>query len=216
MLLRELSIHEFAAQLASRQPAPGGGSAAAVSGLLGVSLLEMVVNLSLGRPDLAEYADMLVERQKGLAVLHKKLEELIDRDADAFSAVIAAYGLPKATAEEKEARAAQIQQALRQAAEVPTEVARAALESLEIGKSLLGKINAHVVSDLMIGVLLSYNAVTAALLNTAINLPALRDQAVVAALRGQIHVLRTAADELYKTVADEVYSTETFAVMRMD
>ncbi|SDF66239.1 cyclodeaminase/cyclohydrolase family protein [Sporolituus thermophilus] len=215
-MLAELSIHEFAARLASRQPAPGGGSAAAVSGLLGVSLLEMAVNLSLGRPDLAAYADMLADRQKVLAGLHKKLEELIDRDADAFSAVMAAYGLPKATAEEKEARAAQIQQAMRQAAEVPVEVARAALESLEIGRALLGKINAHVVSDLMIGVLLSYNAVMAALLNTAINLPALRDHTVVAALKGQIHILRTAADELYNAVADEVYGADPFAVMRME
>ena len=75
---------------------------------------------------------MLEKKQAELSRLHRELERLIDRDAVAYSAVMAAYKLPKGTEEDKQLRTLIIQQAVKTAAEVPLDIARASLEVLEI------------------------------------------------------------------------------------
>jgi formiminotetrahydrofolate cyclodeaminase len=214
ILLTKLSVSEYAAKLASKEAAPGGGSAAALAGLLGVSLLEMVINLTLDRKEFAAHAELLAGKQSELARLHIDLQLLIDHDAAAFNAVMDAYNLPKTTDAEKAARSAAIQEAVKQAAEVPLSTARSCLEVLEISKTLLGKVNPHAVSDLAVGSLASHTGVVGALLNTAINMPLLKDENLVNAFKGQVHLLRTAADELISVIQDEVYRESTFSVMR--
>lgn len=213
-MLTTLTISEFAAKLASKEPAPGGGSAAALSGLLGASLVEMAVSLTRGRKEFAEHEELLAERHAGLGRLRIELQLLIDRDAAAFNAVMSAYGLPKAGEEEKQARAAAIQAAMREAAEVPLLTARHCLEVLEAAREVAGKVNPHALSDLMVGALASHTGLTGALLNTAINLPALKDEVLVSALAGQVHSLRAAADALIAAIKDNVYGDPTFAAMR--
>lgn len=213
-MLTELSIKNYANKLASKEPAPGGGSAAALSGLLAASLMEMVINLTLGREEFAEYAEVLAGKQQILAGLHATLEQLVDRDAAAFSGVMDAFRLPKDTDEEKSARTAAIQQGYKEAAEVPLETARACLEVLEIGRVLLGKVNSHAVSDLVVGALAGHTGVVGALLNTAINLPFIKDQAYVKALNGQIHLLKITADELAAAIQQGVYQEECFCELR--
>lgn len=213
-MLTELRVTDYADKLASKEAAPGGGSAAALSGLLAASLMEMVINLTLGREEFAQHEELLAERQLILAGLHRELEELVNRDAEAFSGVMDAFKLPKSTDEEKAARTAAIQQGYKEAAEVPLETARACLEVLEIGQGLLGKINSHAVSDLVVGALAAHTGVVGALLNTAINLPSIKDQAYVKALNGQIHLLKTTADELVAAIQKNVYQEECFAELR--
>lgn len=214
VLLNELSISDFAAKLASAEPAPGGGSAAALCGLMGTSLLEMTINLSLGRPEFARESDVLAEKQKELARVHIELQLLIDRDAQAFRGVMAAYQMPKQTEESKKLRLQAIQDAFRQAAEIPLETARVTLESLEIARFLCGRVNPHVVSDLAVGALACHSGLVGALLNTAINLPSLKDETLVKGLYGQVHLLRTAADDLLADIRQKVYADDMFAVMR--
>lgn len=213
-MLTKLSVSDFAAKLASKEAAPGGGSAAALSGLLGASLLEMVINLSIGRDEFAAHEELLAGKQVELARLHIDLQLLIDHDAAAFNAVMDSYNLPNMTDMEKKSRSAAIQEAAKQAAEVPLSTARACLELLEISKVLLGKVNPHAVSDLVVGSLASHTGVVGALLNTAINLPLLTDANLIDAFKGQVHLLRTAADELIGAIQDNVYREQTFAVMR--
>ena len=213
-MLTELSIVDYTSRLASEQPAPGGGSAAALSGLTGVCLLEMVINLSLPRAELAQYQAVLAAKQKELAALHQVLQALIDRDAQAFSGVMAAYQLPKATDAEKEHRKQVVQQAYRLAAEIPLETAQACLAALEIATTLCGKANPHAVSDLAIGALSLHTAAIGALLNTAINLPFIKDQAVVSSLDGQVRRLRSAADKLAAEITANVYADPVFAELR--
>jgi formiminotetrahydrofolate cyclodeaminase len=213
-MLAELSIVEFADRLSSEQPAPGGGSAAALSGLTGVCLLEMVINLSLGRDELAQHSELLTAKQTELARLHRDLQILIDRDAEAFSGVMTAYKLPKATEDEKQLRKDAVQKAYRQAAQIPLEVARACLDSLEIGKALCGKVNPHAVSDLAVGALSAHAAAIGALLNTAINLPFIIDTGLTSELDGQVYQLRSSADELLKEIQSGVYVDPVFAALR--
>jgi formiminotetrahydrofolate cyclodeaminase len=213
-VLTELSIKNYANKLASKEPAPGGGSAAALSGLLAASLMEMVINLTLGREEFAEHEEVLASKQQILAGLHTTLEQLVDRDAAAFSGVMDAFRLPKGTDEEKSARTAAIQQGYKEAAEVPLETARACLEVLEIGQVLLGKVNSHAGSDLVVGALAGHTGVLGALLNTAINLPAIKDQVYVKALNGQIHLLKTTADELVAAIQQSAYQEDCFCELR--
>ena len=213
-MLSSLPIHQYAAQLASKSPAPGGGSAAALTGLLGVSLIEMSLNLTIGRPQFAEHEEFLSAKQKELAKIHAELEQLIDQDAAAFEAVMAGYKLPKATEADKAVRHEAIQRALKTAADVPLAIARYSLESLEIGRALVDKINKQVISDLAVGAQASYASVTGALLNTAINLPLLSDESLVSAMEGQVLLLRTAAHGLLSQIEQHIYSEAPFTVMR--
>lgn len=215
-MLSLLPINEYAAKLASKAPAPGGGSAAAAGGLLGISLLEMVINLSAGRPEFAEYDALLGENQKKLAELHTEVQLMIDRDAQAFEAVMAAFALPKTTEAEKTSRTEQVQAAMQQAAEVPLAIAVTCIRALEIAVELLGKVNAHAASDLMIGAMKCQTAVHGALLNTLINVPYLKDGQLVTKLNVRVVSCRDQADELYHKVSSYVYSQPTFAIMRTE
>lgn len=213
-LLATTSIQEFAARLASREPAPGGGSAAAVSGLLGVSLLEMVLNLTVGRSDFVDQAGFLAQKQKELIVLHMKVQEMIDADANAFKELIAAFALPKTTAQEKETRSQAIQAATQKASEVPLEVAGLCLQTLQIAGTLVGKINPHAASDLLVAALSSHAAVRGALLNTAINLPGLKNPAIAASMEKQLRDIIAAADAQAETIYKAMYAEPPFTVMK--
>ncbi len=213
-MLTTLTLSEFTARLASREPAPGGGSAAALSGLLGAGLVEMAISLTRGRKEFAAHEELLAEREAALGRLRVDLQLLIDRDAAAFTAVMAAYDLPAETRAEQETRSAAIQQAMREAAEVPLLTARACLAVLQTAAAVLDKVNPHAVSDLTVGVLSCHAGLMGALLNTAVNLPALTDETVAGGLRGQLRLLRASAGELVAAIQTKVYSDPTFAVMR--
>lgn len=213
-MLTTLTISEYAARLASQEPAPGGGSAAALAGLLGASLVAMTIGLTRGRAEFSAHEALLAAKGTELGRLRVDLQLLVDRDAAAFSAVMAAYDLPQADEGEKQARAAAVQEAMKEAAEVPILTARACLEVLEIAEAVLDKVNPHAVSDLAVGALASHTGLTGALLNTAINLPELEDEAIVRAFTTQVKLLRTAADELVAAIKTKVYSEPTFAVIR--
>lgn len=213
-MLAELSILDFSSQLASAQPTPGGGSAAALSGLTGVCLLEMVINLSIGQNEPRQNRDFLLAKQSELARMHIELQLLIDRDAQAFGGVMAAYQMPKDTAEEKQTRKEAIQNGFRQAAEIPLETARFCLEALEIAKSICGRINPHAVSDLAVGALSIHTGAIGALLNTAINLPSLSDKNLANALDGQVHLLRSSVDELLNEIRSTIYADPMFSALR--
>lgn len=212
-MLSSLSISEFAAKMASDDVPPGGGSASAMYGLMAAALLEMAVSYSLKSPKLAEHYEVLIAKQADLSRLHIELTILIDRDALALRALLATAGMPDLTPEAKQVRNAALQKALKQAAEVPLETARACLEVIEIGKAIVDLVDKMVVSDLMAGAAAAHAGITGGLLSTAINLSEIQDDVLVSGLKGQIYLLRTAADELKSVLEDRVYCCEPFSVM---
>src|SRR5688572_8839160 len=110
---------------ASNEPVPGGGSAAALAGSLGVSLLVMAAGLPKTRTMAPEEATDLAEASSRLRPLRESLIELVDRDSDAYREVMAALKLPKETDAEKAARRQAIQEGMLEATAVPLEVMRA-------------------------------------------------------------------------------------------
>jgi formiminotetrahydrofolate cyclodeaminase len=173
-------------QLASNRPAPGGGSAAALAGALGAALGEMVANFTVGKKKYAHVEDEVSAALQRLTEARNELLSLTDADADAYTKVGAAYGMPKETDAEKAARAEAIEEALKAAAEVPRQVALVAAGSLEQFPVLLEKGNQNLVSDVGVGAKLALAAVECAWLNVEINLASMKDEEHIERLRTQM------------------------------
>ena len=117
--LVQMTVRDFCNETLSDSPAPGGGSVAALMGALGASLGGMVANLSAGKrgweDKLKYFSDSAVKGQQ----LKDEMLGLVDEDTAAFNEVMAAFGLPRGSDQEKSARSAAIQRATQRAAEVP-------------------------------------------------------------------------------------------------
>ena len=213
-MLSSLSISDFAGRLAAAEVPPGGGSAAAISGLMGASLLELAINYSLKSPEPVVCSELLLAKQADLSRLHIELTILIDRDALALRGLLAAAGLPENGAEKQQARRLALQKAIKLAAEVPIETARSCLEVVEIAKAIVSKVDKLVVSDLMAGVAMAYAGIAGSLLSTVINLDELEDELLVNALKGQIYLLQSTADELKAAIEEKVYASAPFNAVR--
>ena len=124
MPLADQPLRELLAAFSSSDPTPGGGSAAALAAALGASLLMMVAGLPKTRTGADDERPALGDAAAALGGIRAQLTDAIDADAAAYDRVVAAYRLPKATADEKAARKRAIQQALRAATEVPLDVMR--------------------------------------------------------------------------------------------
>jgi len=181
--LTELSVGAFSAEAAADSPAPGGGSAAAVSGSLAAALVAMVCRLSLGRDDLAVSEEELQATLAAAERLRGRFLELVDEDTAAFNAVMDAVRMPKAEGAERSARSAALAQATLAAAAVPQETLTASAQILTLAGALVGRANPAAASDLGVAVELARAAAEGALLNVAINLGALPPGDEVAELR---------------------------------
>lgn len=175
--LVDMSLREFVQETASESPAPGGGSISAAIGAFGAALATMVANLSShkrGWDDRWEEFSDWAERGKAY---YEELLRLIDEDTAAFDALMAAFGLPKSTDEEKDARAEAIADATKRAIEVPLETMRTALASMDVIEAMAKIGNPNSVSDAGVGVIAARSAVLGAQLNVKINCSGLEDKA---------------------------------------
>jgi formiminotetrahydrofolate cyclodeaminase len=151
MKLADMQVTQFCDVLASDAPAPGGGSTAALEGALGAALTAMVCGLTTvgkSREKYAEYQEFVLASQKKALDLKARFVDVMDRDTEAFNVVSAAFGMPKATDEEKAARSAAIQKGLEGCTRTPFEMMELAAETLELTAELLGKTNDSAASDL--------------------------------------------------------------------
>ena len=174
--LAELQTAEFVDLLASDAPAPGGGSPAALEGALGAALTAMVCGLTVGKKKYAEYQELAAEAQKKAESLKARFVDVMDRDTEAFNVVSAAFGMPKATDEEKAARSAAIQKGLEGCTATPFEMMELAVETLELTAELLGKTNDSAASDLGVSALSLRAAIQGAWLNVLINIGSLKNK----------------------------------------
>jgi methenyltetrahydrofolate cyclohydrolase len=174
------SVSEFLAALSSSSPTPGGGTASAIAGAMGASLLLMVAGLDKSKNDTQEERVLLADARRALATLCARLVELADTDAEAFDQVMAAYRLPKGNEEEKAARTSVIQRALWRATEVPLETLRVCADALEYGPVVARCGNRTAASDVGVGVRLLEAAAGGAEANVRTNLNGIRDEALKA------------------------------------
>lgn len=185
----DLTLREYLEALAGDAPAPGGGSAAALTGALAAACARMVGSFTVGRKKYVDVEDEIRAHLAAIDAVRAEMLTLVQADVDAFGAVGAAYGLPKETAEEKSARSAAIQEALRAAAFVPLRLARACAELARRLPVLLEKGNRNLVSDVGVAARLCAAACECAWLNVEVNLAALRDKEFVAVTRAETEEL---------------------------
>jgi formiminotetrahydrofolate cyclodeaminase len=169
----------------SSDPTPGGGSASALAGAVGAALLAMVAGLpKKGATD--EDRAVLGPAREALLALRDELAALVDRDTAAYDHVVAAYRLPKGTDEEKTARAAAIQRALKHAIDTPLAVMRACESAARHGEAVARHGNPSASSDVQVGLELLRAGLRGARFNVEINLGSMKDEAYVAAVRREV------------------------------
>ncbi|MEO6883763.1 MAG: glutamate formimidoyltransferase [Bacteroidia bacterium] len=174
--LINMSLIDFADETASESPAPGGGSIAAYIGSLGISLGTMVANLSSHKPGWDERWKEFSDWANRGQFYKNELVKLVDEDTNAFNKIMTAFGLPKASEEEKTARTQAIQEATKYATEIPFKVMELSFASMEIIKAMAENGNPNSVSDAGVGALCARSAVMGAYLNVKINAKGLSDK----------------------------------------
>jgi len=196
--LVRLNLRQFCNETLSDSPAPGGGSVAALMGALGASLGGMVANLSAGKrgwDDKLEYfSEMAVRGQQ----LKDELLFLVDEDTAAFNKVMAAFGLPKESAEEKAARSKAIQSANKYAAEIPLRVMETASKSYELLAEMADKGNPASISDVGVGLLATRACIDGAAMNVRINLSSLKDENAKSVLQEQMDRISRESEERFQ------------------
>jgi formiminotetrahydrofolate cyclodeaminase len=173
---RDLTVADFLQQLASSEPVPGGGAAAAIAGGLGAALVAMVANLSEGRPRYAEHAALHARAIPAAQELLDRMLALADEDAEAFAGYGAALKLPRGTEAEQAARSAAIREAALAATLSPLKVVEASLEIVGLAEELAGRSNRNASSDLEVSALMAVAACRSAAANVYINLPSIGDE----------------------------------------
>jgi formiminotetrahydrofolate cyclodeaminase len=192
----ERPVGEWLEALGSDAATPGGGAFAAVSASAGAALIAMVGRLTIGRKG----ADDVEGRMRALvetADEHRlAFLELADRDASAFDRVMSAFKLPKQNDEQKAARTDAVQRAFLGAAAVPLEVARRAVELMELAEDATAMGNPNAASDGYSAAAALFAAAISAIANVEINASGLHDEMKRLELRDACAALRSRADGL--------------------
>jgi glutamate formiminotransferase/formiminotetrahydrofolate cyclodeaminase len=205
---RDLSVAAFVDRLASAEPVPGGGSAAAIAGSLAAALVSMVASLSEGRPKYAEHAALHESAVRAGRALADRFLALADDDAAAYAGYGAALKLPKDTDAQRDARAAAIRAAALTASQAPFRTVEACREVVVLAEALAGRSNRSAASDLEVSGLLSVAAARAAAANVDVNLPSIGDEAVAADLGARTAALVMQVVELAEATRTVVHSGE--------
>jgi len=172
-------VTQFLNELASKSPTPGGGSAAAVMGAMGAALVSMVCNLTIGKKNYEAVQDEMKSVLAEAEQLRSQLADMVQADIAVFDQVMGAYGLPKDTDEQRQARSAAIQEALKAATEVPLACARLCADVIRLCRVATDRGNHNAVSDAGAAVMAAYGALRSAALNVYINAGSIKDEPFV-------------------------------------
>ena len=196
----------FTEELASPAPVPGGGGASALAAAIGVSLGDMVGELTVGKKKYANVEEEIQSLMARAQALRIRFLELVDADAAAFAPLAKAYGIPK----EDPNRAQIMEEALKTACSVPMDIMRACAEAIDIIEEFAAKGSKLAVSDAGCGAILCKAAMQAAALNVFINTKSMKDLSCKAALEKEADALLTKytdlGDTIYESVANSLRS----------
>jgi glutamate formiminotransferase/formiminotetrahydrofolate cyclodeaminase len=194
--IRGQQVQAFLDILASDSPTPGGGAVAGVAGAAGAALIEMVTRLTIGKDDYADVSERMGALLAEAETARAAFLDLADRDASAFDGVMAAFKMPKGTDAEVAARAEAIQRGYEASASVPLEVARRAVELMELAREATEKGNVNAASDAASAGAMLFASATCALFNVDINTASMKDAAAVERMHGEVATLRAEAAAL--------------------
>ena len=191
-----LTLAELLDAFASNQPVPGGGSAAALAGAVGASLLIMVAGLPKTRHGTDEERTALTAAAARLRPLREELAALIERDSEAYTSVMNAYRLPKSSDVEQAARHDAIDKAMRAATEAPMATIRACERAMREAEVIATSGAASASSDVAVGIELLKTAARGAGLNVDTNLAAVKDAEYVKRISQEQRDLEQAIEDL--------------------
>lgn len=200
MKLENLSVRDFTEELGSANPTPGGGSAAALCGALGAALSAMVSRITLGNEKYSGVWQSMEAVQQAAGLMAGHFLELVQRDSDAYQAVMAALKLPKETEEEKGARHMAIQEAMKNAAKVPLETLRTSEKLIVLTKEAVERGNPNTLTDAGAALQLARTAAVVAAYNVRINLPGLQDEEFVTACKEEVEKALERVEALFLEV----------------
>ena len=204
-VLASMDLYQFGDELASDSPAPGGGSVAALNGMLSAGLSSMVGNLTFGKKGYKEVkADMAAISEKGQQ-LKAFFTEAIDKDTEAFNKVMDAFSLPKKSEEEQKIRNDAIQAATKEATLVPLSVLENCREAAQIALEVAQKGNVNSLSDAGVAGLCAGAAATGALYNVMINLDGIEDEEFNAKIKKQAIALNQEIQQIVEEVRQVLY-----------
>jgi methenyltetrahydrofolate cyclohydrolase len=205
-MIKDMTIQEFLDGLASKSSTPGGGGAAAVSGAMGAALISMVANFTVGKKGYEDVEDECKAKLAKSEQLRSDLTDAIKDDVDVFNRVMASYGMPKETDEEKAARSTEIQAALKAATDVPLQCAKLCREVINLSQPVAEKGNNNVISDAGVAVLAGYAGLRSAALNVYINIGGIKDKEFADDRRQQLEALLDGMDVLKEEIYELVKS----------
>lgn len=191
-----LTLAELLDAFASHQPVPGGGSASALAGAVGASLLIMVAGLPKTRHGSDEERATLNAAASRLRPLRDELAALVDRDSEAYTSVIEAFRLPKSTDAEKTARRDAIDAAMRAATDAPLATMRACHHVMREAPAIVEHGASSAASDAAVAIELLTAAVRGAALNVETNIADMKDAEYVAGVTQERRNLEQAIDGL--------------------
>jgi formiminotetrahydrofolate cyclodeaminase len=185
------SVRELLDAFASATPAPGGGSAAALAGAIGASLLLMAVGVRRSRSNGADESRELAESAARLQALQPVMAQLIDRDADAYAAVISARRLPAGDEESKSRQRLAVASAMRVATDAPLETMRACRRALQAAPVIADHCTRSARADVGVAIELLRAAVRGAGRTVAANLASLEDAEYADSVRTERETLES-------------------------
>jgi len=192
-MLVNLSVKEFLAKTAGSDPVPGGGSIAALNAAIASALTEMVANLTIGKKKYEDKEELMKKIASIAENYQASFIKDIDADSDAYNKVFDAFKLPKETDEEKAERSNQIQATTKMAAEIPMEVARKAVDIMDIIVQVAENGNKNAITDACVAMMTARTAALAAVLNVKINLSSIKDIEYVALMTQEANYLENEA-----------------------
>ena len=204
----EMTLEKYSDVLASNEPAPGGGSTAALSGLMASALTMMVVNLSVGKKSYEALDEAIkqkfIEDFHNVEGLKKELSQLVDEDTAAFNKFMEAMKLPKDTEEQKKVREEKMQKASIYALEIPLKTAEKCLGILQNQEVIATYGNKNAISDVGVGALMALAGLEGAVLNVKINIPGIMDERIKNTASVKVEKLLTEGARLQKNIMEIV------------
>ncbi|MFH1833685.1 MAG: cyclodeaminase/cyclohydrolase family protein [bacterium] len=196
---------DFLDKLASGSPEPGGGAASACAAALGAALVSMVANLTVGKQKYADVQDRIEELLASSEKVRSDLQELVQKDTEAYGVLAAAFKMPRETEGEKAIRETAVQAALKEATMVPFAIAEKCVEVAELSRVAADIGNVNAVSDAGVAALLAEAAAGCAALNVKINLTSINDPGFVSEKWAAIQDILSRTKELKDTVVSVTY-----------
>ena len=201
MEIYKQSCEDFIEELASKAPVPGGGGASAFVGAVGVALGNMVANLTIGKKKYADVEEELTVLREKAYVLQKELLLLVEKDAEVFEPLAAAYKHPKETEEEKAYKEKVMEEVLREASAVPMEIMEKICEAILLHKEFAAKGSVLAISDAGVGATFCKAALEGASLNVFINTKSMKDREYAEELNKKTEEMLA----MYVPMAEEIF-----------